>query len=132
VDWKLEVVTVPVSDVDRAKEFYRDKVGFALDVDHDGGGMRVVQLTPPGSACSIGIGSGVTDMEPGSVQGLQLVASDVDAVYPELARRGVGLSEIEELGRPGRPGFKFAYFTDPDGNGWVLQELKPPEQRSNV
>ena len=125
MDYKLEVVVVPVSDVDRAKAFYAEQLGF--DVDHDtqiSAERRVVQLTPPGSACSIVIGTGLAAMEPGSLRGLQLVVTDIDAAYAELTGRGVELSEIEELGRPGRPGFRFVFFSDPDGNAWAVQELK--------
>ncbi len=124
MDYRLEVVQVPVSDVDRAKDWYARVAGF--HVDHDATvieGKRVVQLTPPGSACSIAIGTGLSDMTPGSLQGLQLVVNDMDVAYAELSDRGVHLSEVQELGRPGRPGFKFAWFEDPDGNGWTLQEI---------
>jgi catechol 2,3-dioxygenase-like lactoylglutathione lyase family enzyme len=132
-DLRLEVVQVPVSDVDRAKAFYTERAGFHADHDHAfSETRRVVQLTPPGSACSIVIGSGLTEMAPGSVRGLQLVTADMDATYSELAGRGIELSEIEELGRPRRPSFKFAYFDDPDGNGWVVQEIKSPPPRSNT
>jgi catechol 2,3-dioxygenase-like lactoylglutathione lyase family enzyme len=132
VDWKLELVLVPVSDVDRAKTFYTDKAGFNLDVDHRAGDeFRVVQLTPPGSACSISIGTGITDAAPGSVQGMHLVVSDIDAARAELAKRGVDVSEVRhfEAGEwvPGpdpqrRDYSSFAFFSDPDGNSWVLQE----------
>jgi len=124
MDLRLEVVQVPVADVDRAKAFYTDVVGFHADHDHAfSDAMRVVQLTPPGSSCSIAIGSGLSDMTPGSLRGLQLVVTDMKATRAELVDRGLDVSEIEELGRPGRPGFKFAYFSDPDGNGWVVQEI---------
>jgi catechol 2,3-dioxygenase-like lactoylglutathione lyase family enzyme len=125
VDYRLEVVVVPVADVDRAKAFYAEQVGF--NVDHDesvSDEVRVVQLTPPGSACSIVIGTGLADMEPGAVKGLQLVVTDINAARAELAGRGVEISEIKVLGRPGRPGFRFAFFSDPDGNGWAVQELR--------
>jgi catechol 2,3-dioxygenase-like lactoylglutathione lyase family enzyme len=124
-DFRLEAVIVPVSDVDRARDFYAERAGFTVDHDTRIGERRVVQLTPSGSACSIQIGTGLTPkkLAPGSVQGLLLVVSDMEAAYAELAGRGVELSEIEVLGRPGRPGLKFAYFKDPDGNGWTLQEL---------
>jgi catechol 2,3-dioxygenase-like lactoylglutathione lyase family enzyme len=132
VDWKLELVLVPVSDVDRAKTFYTDKAGFNLDVDHRAGDeFRVVQLTPPGSACSISIGTGITDAAPGSVQGMHLVVSDIDAARAELVKRGVDVSEVRhfEAGEwvPGpdpqrRDYSSFAFFSDPDGNSWVLQE----------
>jgi catechol 2,3-dioxygenase-like lactoylglutathione lyase family enzyme len=125
MDYRLEVVVVPVSDVDRAKEFYAERMGF--DVDHDSSpaeGVRVVQLTPPGSACSIVIGTGVAPMEPGSVKGLQLVVTDMDAAYAELSGRGVELGEVQELGPPDSVGFKFVFFNDPDGNGWAVQEIQ--------
>jgi catechol 2,3-dioxygenase-like lactoylglutathione lyase family enzyme len=126
VDFRLEVVQVPVSDVDRAKAFYAEQVGFHLDRDHQvSETVRVVQLTPPGSGCAIVIGTGLADMAPGSLQGLQLVVADMDAARDALVGRGVEVSEIEVLGRPGRPGFRFAHFRDPDGNGWVLQEEGP-------
>jgi catechol 2,3-dioxygenase-like lactoylglutathione lyase family enzyme len=126
VDFRFEVVQVPVSDVDRAKAFYAEQVGFHLDRDHQvSETVRVVQLTPPGSGCAIVIGTGLADMAPGSLQGLQLVVADMDAARDALVGRGVEVSEIEVLGRPGRPGFRFAHFRDPDGNGWVLQEEGP-------
>jgi catechol 2,3-dioxygenase-like lactoylglutathione lyase family enzyme len=128
MDYRLEVVQVPVADVDRAKAFYAEQAGFHLDRDHQvSDDVRVVQLTPPGSACSIVIGTGLTDMQPGSVQGLQLVVADMDAAHEELTGRGVDVSEIQVLGRPGLPGFRFASFRDPDGNGWTLQEERPFE-----
>jgi catechol 2,3-dioxygenase-like lactoylglutathione lyase family enzyme len=125
MDYRLEVVVVPVSDVDRAKEFYAGRMGF--NVDHDtfpAEGVRVVQLTPPGSACSIVIGTGVAPMEPGSVKGLQLVVTDMDTAYAELSGRGVELGEVQTLGPPGSGGFKFVFFNDPDGNGWAVQEIR--------
>jgi catechol 2,3-dioxygenase-like lactoylglutathione lyase family enzyme len=132
VDWKLELVLVPVSDVDRAKTFYTEKVGLNLDVDHRvGDEFRVVQLTPPGSACSISVGTGITDAAPGSVQGMHLVVSDIDAARAELVERGVDVSEVRhfESGEwvsgpdPQRCDYSsFAFFSDPDGNAWVLQE----------
>jgi catechol 2,3-dioxygenase-like lactoylglutathione lyase family enzyme len=126
MDYRLEVVVVPVADVDRAKEFYAGKMGFV--VDHDTSfedGKRVVQLTPRGSACSIVIGTGIAPMRPGSVKGLQLVVTDMDTAYEELSGRGLELGEVQELGKPGRPGFKFVFFNDPDGNGWAVQEIRP-------
>ena len=128
VDFRLEVVQVPVSDVDRAKAFYAERAGFHLDRDHQvSDDVRIVQLTPPGSACAIVIGTGLSDMAPGSVQGLQLVVADSEAARSALVERGVDVSDIRVLGRPGRPGFRFAYFHDPDGNGWALQEQRPYE-----
>jgi catechol 2,3-dioxygenase-like lactoylglutathione lyase family enzyme len=120
VDFRLELVQVPVSDVDRAKAFYTEKAGFVADHDHRvTEELRFVQLTPPGSACSIAMGTGFPNaMAAGSAQGLQLVVSDVHAARAELASRGVEVSEVETL-----PWGSFAYFADPDGNGWVLQEL---------
>jgi catechol 2,3-dioxygenase-like lactoylglutathione lyase family enzyme len=116
---KLELVPVPVTDVDRAKAFYTEKVGFHADHDHQPGeGLRFVQLTPPGSACSIVIGVGITNMQPGSQQGLLMVVQDVRAVREELAKRGVDISEIDV-----QPWGHFAYFSDPDGNSWALQQL---------
>lgn len=121
MDWKLELVAVPVSDVDRAKAFYTDQVGFNADHDHHvNDGLRFVQLTPPGSACSIAIGKGITDATPGSVLGLQIVVSDVAAARAELDGRGVEVSDVQEF-----PWGKFVFFKDPDGNGWALQELQP-------
>jgi catechol 2,3-dioxygenase-like lactoylglutathione lyase family enzyme len=121
MDWKLELIAVPVSDVDRAIAFYRDKAGFNLDHDHKvSDELRFVQLTPPGSACSIAIGKGLTDAKPGSVGGLQIVVSDVAAARAELEGRGVAVTEIQEF-----PWGKFVFFKDPDGNGWALQELIP-------
>lgn len=124
MDFRLEVVVVPVADVDRAKAFYADQAGFHVDHDeHVSDDLRVVQLTPPGSACSIAIGTGLAKMEPGAMGGLQLVVTDMEAARAELVGRGVSVSEIQELGREGRPGFKFAFFSDPDGNDWAVQEL---------
>ena len=121
MDWKLELVAVPVSDVDRAKAFYADQVGFDADHDHKvNDELRFVQLTPPGSACSIAIGKGLTDAKPGSVGGLQIVVSDVAAARAELDGRGVAVTEVQEF-----PWGKFVFFKDPDGNGWALQELIP-------
>ena len=124
MDFKLEVVVVPVSDVDRAKAFYTEKMGF--NADHDtqiSADTRVVQLTPPGSACSIAIGTGLAQMEPGIVKGLQLVVTDMKEALAEYAERGLDVGEVKELGQPGKPGFKFVFFNDPDGNGWAVQEL---------
>jgi catechol 2,3-dioxygenase-like lactoylglutathione lyase family enzyme len=125
VDLRLEVVQVPVADVDRAKAFYVDQACF--DADHDtqiSDTIRVVQLTPRGSSCSIVIGTGLNTMAPGSVEGLQLVTTDMDAARDELVGRGVDVSEVVDMGRPGgATTFKFANFKDPDGNAWVLQEI---------
>jgi catechol 2,3-dioxygenase-like lactoylglutathione lyase family enzyme len=131
VNWTLEVVVVPVSDIDRAKAFYADQVGFA--VDHDttfGDEVRLVQLTPPGSGCSIVIGRGaVPDMPPGSLHGLQLVVPDIRRARAELAARGVQVSEVQVLGENPRPvpdpldNVGFVFFADPDGNGWSVQQI---------
>ena len=129
MQWKLELVPVPVSDVDRAKAFYTEKMGFEEDLDHSTGEeFRVVQFTPPGSACSIAIGTGIVDTSPGSVQGLQLVVPDIDAARAQLLERGAEVSEVQHFdGSAWRPGGggdwnSFAFFSDPDGNGWVLQQ----------
>jgi catechol 2,3-dioxygenase-like lactoylglutathione lyase family enzyme len=120
MDFKLELITVPVSDVDKAKEFYVN-AGFNADHDHKvNDELRFVQLTPPGSACSISIGTGLTDKEPGSVGGLQMVVADVEAAHAFLTERGVAVSEIDDM-----PWGSFVYFTDPDGNGWALQQIQP-------
>jgi catechol 2,3-dioxygenase-like lactoylglutathione lyase family enzyme len=119
MDLKLELVAVPVTDVDRAKEFYVEKAGFNADHDHRvNESLRFVQLTPPGSACSIAIGDGITEAEPGSARGMQLTVADADAARSELAGRGVEVSEVQSFdwGR-------FVFFSDPDGNGWAIQEL---------
>lgn len=119
MDMKLELVPLPTKDVDRAKSFYVDAVGFGLDHDvQPGNGMRVVQLTPPGSACSVVIGVGISDPDASPVQGLHLVVSDISAVREGLLGRGVEISEVSDMG-----GIKYAYFADPDGNSWALQEL---------
>jgi catechol 2,3-dioxygenase-like lactoylglutathione lyase family enzyme len=116
---KLEVVHVPVSDVDRAKAFYTEKIGFNADHDHQvNDELRFVQLTPPGSACSIAIGTGLTQMKPGSIEGLMMVVADVQAARDELMQRGTEVSEIDV-----QPWGSFVYFSDPDGNSWVLQQL---------
>jgi catechol 2,3-dioxygenase-like lactoylglutathione lyase family enzyme len=125
MDLRLEVIGIPVSDVDTAKAFYTDQVGFHLDHDvSPAPGMRVVQMTPPGSPCSVVIGEGMPLGEPGSTKGPQLVVDDIDAVHDELAGRGVPISPVQQLGPEGTPGSRFAFFTDPDGNGWAVQELK--------
>jgi catechol 2,3-dioxygenase-like lactoylglutathione lyase family enzyme len=129
MEMKLEVLPVPVTDVDRAKAFYADRVGFEVDLDDSPSeGFRLVQLTPPGSGCSIMIGTGAIDTTPGSVRGVQLVVDDVQAARDELAGRGVDVTEVRHFAdgewRPGKggPWNAFAFFDDPDGNGWVLQE----------
>ena len=132
MEMKLELILLPVSDVDRAKAFYVDKAGFKADVDHQASEkFRVVQLTPPGSACSITIGTGITEAAPGSVWGIHLVVTDIEAVHAELRERGVDVSEIRHLEsgewvsgpHPEHNDFEsFADFSDPDGNTWVLQE----------
>jgi len=119
MDFKLELVGVPVSDVDRAKAFYVDQAGFALDHDHTvGEDIRFVQLTPPGSACSIAIGKGLTQLTPGALDGLQVVVSDIYAARAELAERGVDVSDVDVL-----PWGSFVYFSDPDGNRWAVQQV---------
>jgi predicted enzyme related to lactoylglutathione lyase len=121
VDWRLELVQVPVSDVDRAKRFYTEQVGFVADHDHQvTDELRFVQLTPPGSACSIAMGTGVGDMEPGSQRGLQMVVPDVHAARAELAERGIEVSEVQVF-----PWGSFVFFNDPDGNSWAVQQLPP-------
>jgi predicted enzyme related to lactoylglutathione lyase len=119
MDWKLEFVAIPVSDVDRAKAFYTEQVGFNADHDHRvNENLRFVQLTPPGSACSIALGDGIVEGAAGSVQGLQLVVADARAAHAELSARGVDVSDVEEL-----PWGTFVYFKDPDGNAWAIQQL---------
>ena len=119
MDWKLELVAVPVSDVDRAKAFYVDQVGFVADHDQTvSEDIRFVQLTPPGSACSIAFGRGIVDSAPGSLKGLQLVVADATAAREELAGRGVEVSDVQDF-----PWGRFVYFSDPDGNAWSVQQL---------
>jgi catechol 2,3-dioxygenase-like lactoylglutathione lyase family enzyme len=121
MDWKLELVAVPVSDVDRAKAFYVEQVGFHEDHDHRvSDQIRFVQLTPPGSACSIALGDGITDAEPGSVRGLQVVVPDVQTAHDELEARGVAVSDVQDF-----PWGSFVFFSDPDGNGWAIQQIPP-------
>ena len=123
MDFKLELVAVPVSDVDRAKAFYVDQAGFNADHDHRvSDEIRFVQLTPPGSACSIALGTGVIDTPPGSVQGLQLVVEDIEAAREELSGRGVEVSDVQDF-----PWGRFMFFSDPDGNGWAVQQIVYPE-----
>jgi len=122
MDMKLELIAVPVSDVDRAKAFYVDRVGFVADHDHTvSDEIRFVQLTPPGSACSIAIGSGVAMTEPGSVQGLQLVVADIEAARAALGEGGVEVGEVQDF-----PWGRFVFFSDPDGNGWAVQQIVHP------
>jgi len=121
MDWKLELVAVPVSDVDRAKDFYAEKAGFNVDHDHAvSDEIRFVQLTPPGSGCSIALGKGMSAMPPGSAQGLQMVVDDIEAARAELTGRGVETGEIQDF-----PWGRFVFFSDPDGNGWAVQQLPP-------
>ena len=134
MDFKLELVVIPVSDVDRAKAFYGEQVGFTVDVDHRASeAFRVVQLTPPGSACSITIGTGLTQVAPGTYQGLHLVVDDIEAARAELVGRGVEVSEPFHFGaagqtpglHPDRPDYgTYLSFSDPDGNGWLVQEVR--------
>jgi catechol 2,3-dioxygenase-like lactoylglutathione lyase family enzyme len=125
MDMKLEVIAIPVSDVDAALAFYTEQVGFHLDHDaRPAPGMRVAQLTPPGSSCSVVIGEGMPLGEPGTTKGMQLVVEDIDAARAALADRGVRITDVQQLGPEGTPGSRFAFFSDPDGNGWSLQEIK--------
>ncbi|HSI79723.1 MAG TPA: VOC family protein [Solirubrobacterales bacterium] len=119
MELRLELIPVPVSDVDRAKAFYTERAGFVLDNDVTvEEGLRFIQLTPPGSGCSISIGAGITEMKPGSLEGLQLVVEDIEAARDELAGRGLDVSEIHDF-----PWGRFVYFSDPDGNGWAVQQI---------
>ena len=121
MDWKLELVAIPVTDVDRAKAFYSEKAGFTVDHDHRvSDEIRFVQVTPPGSACSIAFGNGVSDAPPGSVKGIQIVVSDIEAAHGELAGRGVDVSDVQVF-----PWGSFVFFSDPDGNAWAVQQLPP-------
>ena len=123
MDWKLELVAIPVSDVDRAKAFYTEKAGFNADQDHTvSDELRFVQLTPPGSACSIAFGLGITDQPPGTAQGLQLVVSDIEAAHAHLVERNVEVTEVQDF-----PWGRFVFFSDPDGNGWAVQQLPARE-----
>jgi predicted enzyme related to lactoylglutathione lyase len=122
MDWKLELVAVPVTDVDRAKRFYTEQVGFHADHDHHiSDDLRFVQLTPPGSACSIALGTGVTDAQPGSATGLQMVVSDIEAAHTQLVEGGVEVSEVQDF-----PWGRFVFFADPDGNRWAVQQIVRP------
>jgi predicted enzyme related to lactoylglutathione lyase len=119
MDWKLELIAIPVTDVDRAKAFYTEQAGFVAD--HDvvvSDEIRFVQLTPPGSACSIALGKGISEAEPGSVQGMQVVVSDIEAAHRELTERGVEASDVQDF-----PWGRFVFFADPDGNRWAVQQL---------
>lgn len=131
MDWKLEVIVVPVSDVDRAKEFYAERMGFHVDVDHRDGDFRVVQLTPPGSGCSICFGPTINPSEPGSLGGVQITVDDIEQAHRELTGRGVDIGELQHFvhgeQRPGKhpddePFGTFLFFADPDGNRWAIQQ----------
>ena len=122
MNYELQLVAVPVSDVDRAMAFYTEQAGFTLDHDHTvSEDLRFVQLTPQGSACSIAIGKGVVASEPGSVKGLQLVVEDIEHAHADLSGRGADVSEIQDF-----PWGRFVFFSDPDGNGWAVQEIQRP------
>jgi predicted enzyme related to lactoylglutathione lyase len=128
MDWKLELVAIPVSDVDRAKAFYTEKIGFNADHDHSvSDEIRFVQLTPPGSACSIALGKGLVEAEPGSVKGMQMVVADIEAARSELVDRGAEVSEVQEF-----PWGKFVFFSDPDGNEWAVQQIPEREPRETA
>jgi predicted enzyme related to lactoylglutathione lyase len=119
MDWKLELVVVPVSDVDRAKAFYTEQLGFRADHDHTvSDKMRFVQLTPPGSGCSIALGKGLTDAAPGSLKGVQLVVDDIEVAHNQLRDRGVAVSDVQDF-----PWGRFVFFSDPDGNAWSVQQI---------
>jgi catechol 2,3-dioxygenase-like lactoylglutathione lyase family enzyme len=121
LDWRLELVSVPVSDIDRAKAFYVEKIGFNPDHDHRvSDELRFVQLTPPGSACSIALTEGAHELKPGIIEGLQLVVEDAEAARAELLERGVAASEVQDF-----PWGRFVFFSDPDGNGWSVQQIPP-------
>jgi catechol 2,3-dioxygenase-like lactoylglutathione lyase family enzyme len=126
VDWKIELIAIPVTDVDRAKDFYVNKAGFNADHDRTvSDEIRFVQLTPPGSACSIALGKGVTDAAPGSAQGVQIVVADIEAAHRELKGRGVDVSDVQDFAWG-----RFVFFADPDGNRWAVQEI-PPRSRGS-
>jgi catechol 2,3-dioxygenase-like lactoylglutathione lyase family enzyme len=121
MDWRIELIAVPVSDPDRSKAFYVDQVGFNADHDHKvSDDLRFIQLTPPGSACSIAFGLGLSDKPPGSLSGLQIVVDDIEAAHTHLAERGVDVSDVQDY-----PWGRFVFFNDPDGNGWAVQQLPP-------
>ena len=125
MDYRLEVIGLPVSDVDDAIDFYVNRVGFHFDHDIEPGpGMRVAQMTPPGSPTSVVIGRGLPLGDPGTTKGMQLVVEDIDAARAELAGKAVEITDVQQLGPEGSPGSRFAFFSDPDGNGWSLQEIK--------
>jgi len=125
MNMKLEVVPIPVRDVDAAKDFYTEQVGFGVDHDiRPNDTMRIVQMTPPGSACSVVIGEGLPLGEPGSVKGVQLVVEDLDSIRADLAGRGVNISDAQQMGPEGTPGSRFCFFEDLDGNMWAIQEYK--------
>jgi len=140
MDWKLELVLVPVTDVDRAKAFYSEQLGFTLDVDHHpSDDFRVVQMTPPGSACSISVGKGITKAPPGTTEGLHLVVTDIEKARAELVERGVDVSEIFHFGADGQASGphpersdygSYIAFSDPDGNSWVAQEVGRKKQQA--
>ena len=123
MDFKLELVPIPVADVDRAKAFYAGQAGFHVDHDMTFGGTRVVQLTPPGSQCSIMVSSGVITSAPGSAQALHLVVADIHAARAELLERGVDVADVVEMKAEGKPTVRYAWFSDPDGNTWTLQAM---------
>jgi catechol 2,3-dioxygenase-like lactoylglutathione lyase family enzyme len=119
MDWRLELIAIPVSDVDRAKAFYTEQIGFNADHDHQvSDDLRFVQLTPPGSECSISLGTGISDAEPGSVRGMQVVVPDINAAHDELVERGVDVTDVQHF-----PWGSFVFFSDPDGNGWAVQQI---------
>ncbi|MFI6519032.1 VOC family protein [Spirillospora sp. NPDC050679] len=135
MDWKIELIPVPVTDLDRAKEFYAERLGFTVDVDDQGEGgegFRIIQLTPPGSSCSIAIGTGITEAAPGSLRGVQIVVPDIEAARKQLLEGGVEAGNVQHFENgamvdgPGGPWNSFVHFSDPDGNAWVLQE-RPAE-----
>ena len=122
MDWKIELVAIPVTDVDRAKAIYVEQAGFNADHDYQvNENLRFVQLTPPGSACSIVLGTGITQVPPGSVQGVQMVVADIEAAKAELNGRGIDCGEVQDF-----PWGRFVFFSDPDGNGWSVQEIQRP------
>ena len=123
MDYRLELITLPVSDVDRAKSFYVDELGWNADHDHTvSEELRFIQVTPPGSACSIAFGKGLTDAQPGSVKGLQVVVDDADAAHADLSGRGLDVNDVDD-----QPWGRFVYFSDPDGNAWAVQQIVIPQ-----